>query len=348
MGANLKSQEAIKEDFIAKVAASTDEMTDFTDTTPVVAIANGLSVVLEDLYNRVFRVFRSVLPVAVFESFDFKRKNALESVVNIVYGSNSPAPSDVPISDGAIISTTDGVQFRTTASSTLLTGNTVTPLIPAVAVIAGVVGNVKAGTITQLVTQIPGIDNVTNSQDASGGQDQESVEALKERFILFIRGLARTTPDGLKSGAKEIDGVVSVSTDEGACTVDVYIDDGTGVPSEALRQEVQDHLIANNKPAGTDIIVKIPSKILVVIAAGVELEPFADPDTEKGLVETAIINYINTLEIGDNVIFARLVEAALSASPNVRNVVFTVPDCEDITVSANQVARTDAASVTVS
>lgn len=61
----------------------------------------------------------------------------------------------------------------------------------------GAVGNVRAGTVTELKTAIPYVDRVVNRQPASGGLDAESLEDAKLRapYVLRTRRRAVTAAD---------------------------------------------------------------------------------------------------------------------------------------------------------
>ncbi len=347
MAVVLKTQEAIYQDFVDKVTIETPLITNFNDSARIRAIGQGLSVVLEDFNNRAFRKFRSDLATSVFESFNFFKKEFIQAVVNIQFVAINPLTSNITVLTGTLVTTADGIQFKTTADVTMLIGQTLSALTPAQAVITGVTGNVLANTITQLLNPIDGIDSVNNPADASGGQDEESDEDYKERFILFIRGLARTTRDGVRSGAKEVDSVVSVGLDERPCESDVYIADGTGTASAALITAVQLNLDENNTAPGITLFVLSPTKTIVSVAASVLLESFADANEEKQTIKTAIINYINSLEIGEDVVFSELVTTAMTSTTNIKSITFTDPDCVDIPIAANQIARTDSANVVI-
>lgn len=93
--------------------------------------------------------------------------------------------------------------------------------------------NVSAGTITQLVTSITGINSVINSVASTGGEDIESNADFAERIRLRLSGNSIGTPNGILSLAKSNSNVFDAITvtpndvemvrDEFGGEVDVYI-----------------------------------------------------------------------------------------------------------------------------
>jgi predicted phage baseplate assembly protein len=120
----------------------------------------------------------------------------------------------------------------------------------------GRIGNVGAGTITDLATPLPGVESVTNFRGASGGDDEEPLEDTKvrgPRQLLKSRNravtledfaeLARATP-----GAQVARSHAIVGSDQngGATTITVVIvpqsSDPRPVPTEAARRMVSKYL----------------------------------------------------------------------------------------------------------
>lgn len=84
---------------------------------------------------------------------------------------------------GTLIQTESGIQYATLTDASLQTNGSVTVEVQALT--AGSVANVASGTITQMLSPIPGV-TVTNGKDwmTSAGADRESDDALKQRAML--------------------------------------------------------------------------------------------------------------------------------------------------------------------
>jgi hypothetical protein len=85
--------------------------------------------------------------------------------------------------------------------------------VPARAIVAGLAGNVGAGSIRQVIsnTNTPVALKVTNAVDFIGGLDKETNRSLAERSILSFSGVDPGTNNGYKKTMREIQGVQSNS-----------------------------------------------------------------------------------------------------------------------------------------
>ncbi len=341
VASNIKTFDILVQDQVNYTQANTDKITDFNEGSVIITKYGAVATVLEDYYIRSFRRWKTIVRTAIFESFGFEKKDAAKSTGAVQFAANSPVSGDQPIDIGTIIQTADNVQFVTLESAVILDGQTTSALTSVEAVLPGEEGNVKAGTVIVFVVIIDGVDTVTNPTNISGGISEESDADLAARFQTFIKGLPRTTLEGVKAGALEVNGVkFANSVQTAACEITVYIDDGTGSPPQSLIDDTLDFLLQNNKPAGVDILVQSAQVIPTTIAVTATFEPFTvDVPGEIEKVRNAIANYVNTLDIGGSVIFLRMAELALSSTPTLLNLVFTDPDCEDILVTPNAVAR---------
>jgi uncharacterized phage protein gp47/JayE len=132
------------------------------------------------------------------------------------------------------------IRFRTTSAASILNGNSSSGNVNVVATIAGIRGNVEAGSIVKFVTRLAGITSVTNPSRFDTGFDRESDDSFKARLKAFVQAISRGTPTALAGFAKNVilqDGrrvlfahVVEPLLPTGI--VDLYIDDGTGTIEE--------------------------------------------------------------------------------------------------------------------
>ena len=129
------------------------------------------------------------------------------------------------------------VEFTTDDETVIGSGDNVVQL-DITASATGPGGNVAAATLVN-VTGLPTGWTVTQPVRASGGADEETDDALRQRFWLYLAALAGAgTPEALRSGALSVSGVAYASVDEsnigtGTGYVAVYIADSEGgVPSD--------------------------------------------------------------------------------------------------------------------
>lgn len=126
--------------------------------------------------------------------------------------------SDISIPLATVIATTSTdsvpqVSYQTTQSGEFLAAqapsyfNPVSGFyevtVPVVAEQSGSIGNVAAGTITDLISSVPGIDSVTNTIAATGGRDIESNTDFATRIQTKLSGNNVGTPNGIIGLMKE-------------------------------------------------------------------------------------------------------------------------------------------------
>lgn len=90
------------------------------------------------------------------------------------------------IPEGTIVVDGDGNEYATTADLTLVAG---AGSVNVIAPVAGVSGNLDAGAALTLQAPIAGVDNAVTvgSEGITGGFDQETDEALRQRLLFVIR-----------------------------------------------------------------------------------------------------------------------------------------------------------------
>lgn len=93
---------------------------------------------------------------------------------------------------------------------------------------AGILGNVAAGAVMVLRTNVPNVQSVTNPSAIINGQDEESDTSRKTRFSLYIQSLARATRGALEYAAKSVPTVVAAKAVDDVRPVVLVHDDSEG------------------------------------------------------------------------------------------------------------------------
>lgn len=271
----------------------------------------------------------------------------------------------VPI--GALVRTADGSQtFAVTADSTnaawvssqqgyAIQAGTVSIEVPVVAETVGSCGNVLAGMISVLATAIPGVDSVTNSVGFTNGVDSESDAAFRARFQTFMASRSRATPlavgYAVLSLQQGLNYTISENQDStGAVRLGnfvVYVDDGSGYPSDSLLAGIQAAVDAV-RPVGSTFAVMPPAVTTVTVALTLSVNASADEAPIIAALTSSITAYINSLPLGASLPLTRLAQLAYSASPAVNNVtaISLNGQADDVVVPSNGVVK--AGSVVVS
>lgn len=193
-------------------------------------------------------------------------------------------------------------------------------LVPVQAEVAGVAGNVLAGSVALIADALAGVDTVTNENPVSGGLDAESDEALRLRFRDYMASLSRATPvavgyavSSLRQGLRW-----HVAEDVGTGLFLVTIDDGTGTPAPALLTQAATAIEAV-RPVGTSFTVQPPVVTTATVALAISVEGV--PQVEAAAAaQQAIVAHIAGLGIGEALRWSRLAQLAYGASPSITNV----------------------------
>lgn len=246
-------------------------------------------------------------------------------------------PAFIPA--GALIRTADGQQtfavstdISNPAWNPALNGysigaNVASLTIPVIAQAAGSLGNVQAGSVTLLVTAIPGVDTVINPAAFQNGLDAESDPALRVRFQNFVQSRSRATilaiTYAVTSIQQGLNCVIQENVDStGAPRMGNFVltvDDGSGTPSTGLLSTVVAAIDAV-RPIGSTFSVQGP----IVTKANVSLLLTVSAPAAKSqvipIVTDAIERYINALPIAAALPVTKVAQIAYDASPGIANV----------------------------
>lgn len=146
-----------------------------------------------------------------------------------------------------------GIPFETVADTTVTTD----PVLVAVrALTAGLEGNVAAHAVIYMTQPMAGITGMTNQAAMSGGMDEESDEALRQRVMDFDANQGARfigCEADYKMWAMEVQGVGAVqikSATDDSGTVHIILTDLSGDPASiALCKTVYDHIMSPEIPS---------------------------------------------------------------------------------------------------
>ncbi len=204
----------------------------------------------------------------------------------------------------------------------------------------GAVGNVGAGTITELATPIPEVDSVTNHRAAVGGADEEPLDETKvrePRRLLKTRNRAVTLQDFAELAAETPGALVArahayASAVAGGarriCVVIVPSSEGPKpVPSEESLELVCRYL-DERRLITTQVVVRGPTYVDLDLALDVRARDGADLKAVKNAIAARLGAYLHPLQGGEegrgwpfgrNVYYSELVREIMLV-PGVRRV----------------------------
>lgn len=191
----------------------------------------------------------------------------------------------------------------------------------------GVEGNSIIGAVTALTNAPATLTGVTNPTAFTGGSDPEDVEDFRSRLLDFVRSPGTGSPDDLRAWAENVSGVESATVfantpGPGQVTVRISGTGGT-VPSGAVIADVQATLNALDLANITIIVATFNPQATNVTADVTASGTYTLADVTPS-VQAAISDYINSLDVGETLRLAGLVDAVFGL-PGIDDVVITVP-----------------------
>ncbi len=319
-------------------------------------IVNGLSFAVTHFINEIVKnVFDSIWPDSsdryalarhlAEEGLTFKEPSF--ATVTVRVGASELPDEAKPIPQGALVKTPgeDGFIFdlleagAITPDTTIDDNETYTVPLLARAIQTGPGHNVPAMTITVVETDIDGIDVCYNLSAATGGADEESLEAARSRLKDKREGVAIGTMAWFKSEAETIAGVqqaIIIPRYDGRGTVGILVVGIGGPASEEVLDAVEDHF--NNDaldPAGAfHVIAALPSPYVQNMTIDVWFDPEVGEPTDEFL-EAIVNGYFTRLPAGGDIILS-VIEAGLIAG-GMKDAKITAPSA-NVTVPSDQVA----------
>ena len=270
----------------------------------------------------------------------------------------------VPV--GALIQTGDGTQQYTVQLDTtnpaysasqggyVLADGISSVTVAIQAVVAGVGGNVTAGTINTIAQAIPGVDTVTNAAALTNGEDAEQDAAFRSRFVQYINSLSKATKAAVLYAILSLQQNVSAIIVENQAYNGIsqpgyfyaVVDDGTGSPSSTFLASAA-NAIEDTRPLSVTYGVFGPNQVTANVSMTITTDTGYVHTDVVALVTAALQTYINTLGLGNSLSYTKLATTAYGASPGVTNVsaVLLNGGTTDLAITAKQTAKSGTISV---
>lgn len=176
----------------------------------------------------------------------------------------------------------------------------------------GKIYNIGAGLINQIQPFVnSNLLTVTNPDPFTGGEDRETDIELRERALQFTASFGRGTVDSIVAAVSGVSSVKSVSA------IENYGDTTeNGIPPHSLQlyvfggsdADIQS-TIDSYRPAGIQVNYSRPTTIPIYITGNVKYTKTANLATLESDIKTAILNYFDTLNPGDDVLFFEIANA---------------------------------------
>jgi uncharacterized phage protein gp47/JayE len=273
----------------------------------------------QNYYNNFIQTASGISLDLLGEDIGLIRKQAISSVVELEIFKNTTSAVTVPA--GSLFQTSENIIFTTLIEITIPAGaiDVTTGTVNAEAIESGIAGNVSANTIKFLTNVISGVASSDNDLAAEGGTDIETDSAYRKRLRDFVR--ATWTAAAIRSAALNVEGVASVKIIELATSYECLV-----VPQTIFDSELQtavENAIEPITPVTVEFTVLEAKLVLINVVADVVLSGGLDEATAESQATTQIQEYLTTLDIDDDVIKSKVIQAIMEVIniDNVYNVV---------------------------
>jgi len=277
------------------------------------------------------------------------RRGATQAAGQLVISRTTPAPADITILAGTLVSTNAQAPIAATVETTdtvTLRRGTVSVQAPVRAVAAGPAGVAAARTLTVLHRPIFGVEDVINPEPMAFRGGTETDEALRARISRALDAAGRSTPGAISGALTAIEGIteadVHLEEDHLAfpgvvkVTVAAPIDSATAVLAARALEEarpagvrIDSNLVVpttadptlpldaggggDGPGSGVDLVgVTLPLEaVLTVTPADTGLREDQQSDL-RARVTQALIGAVRAVAVGQPVIYNRLVAGVMA------------------------------------
>jgi hypothetical protein len=185
-----------------------------------------------------------------------ERKDAKFASGEVLFKRSTPAPGDIAIPAGTVVSTEEGQNFETTDARTLRRDQ-LSVVSPIRAQVEGAPGRVDAGRIATVNRPIFGIESVLNERETFFAAERETDEELRRRIRGSLERAGRSTVEAIRYRLIEDVPLLSeanvalIERPDVPGFVDVRLGIGEGADPEFVRRVEES--IFRSRPAGVRV-----------------------------------------------------------------------------------------------
>ncbi|MBD1372584.1 baseplate J/gp47 family protein [Hazenella sp. IB182357] len=319
---------------------------DFSVGSTLRTMLEAVATEIEEFYYRTQQNFQWAIEHAIYESFDFKRREAVKAYGELDVYFSQPLPTPFTIPEGVRFATsgTSPLYFETTRAYQVATGAE-GARIEVRCLTSGVVGNVDVGAITIMTQPLSMVAWVSNPSRFLTGKEAESAADRKQRFARFVQARGRGTVAALEYGAFEVPEVSGVYVDDSEIGfVKLYCHDQNGDLPPSVQVAVTANL-HHYRPAG--IPVRVLPTVKVTPALTVELAvttPYLKSDFQD-YIEVQIETYLNAFTTAEDLLLSNLNQYIRALEPlGITNCTIVTP-ASDIQVASHELIRSGVLTV---
>lgn len=295
---------------------------DFNMKQAVLSTASGRSL---DLWGALYRLPRKKLSTLAAEA---------EIIGAFYFYSESAVPYDITIPRGTNVYTnrddTLGQQFSyaTTVDVVIKAGRT-RAYAPITNLFSDTVFTAAPGTVTNHTYEAPEgvVIKCTNSKPIAGRQGVEPDEEYRSRLIQEIRRQSGGSSLSLRLTSLAVPGVRDAVVREavaGLGSVEVVVNAEDYSTGDIVLSAVQ-RALTTVRPPGVRLFVRQPTLMRLDVKVSLNIKRLVgtSEDQVKFRAKNAILRYINSLAVGEDLVYNRLISDILESSDEVVDASFT-------------------------
>ena len=180
-------------------------LTDRNPGSVTTTLAESFGRELAVLHRQMEEIYRSAfVDLASGSSLDhlaallsLTRRDAKFASGEVLFQRTTPAPGDIAIPTGTLVSTADGVSFETTDLRTLRRDH-LSVVAPIRAIREGPAGKVAPGAITQVNRPLFGLESVLNERATAFASERGSDDELRRRIKGTLERAGKSTVDAIR------------------------------------------------------------------------------------------------------------------------------------------------------
>jgi len=254
----------------------------------------------------------------------------LDDLKDIVEENTGVRPADIIIPAGTEVSNEDSSSVYNTISDIVLDDEYV--YVDVLSLLIGTNGRISSGGISKFITFPPEYTSiytyiiVTNPLPIDSGDDIETDDNYRFRIVNSFASNATSNDIAIRLAVLSVPGVADVfikNYEYGIGTSGLFIVSESPIVSQGIINAVQ-QAVNNIGASGNRIIVSAPTykaidlEVVLNFVAGTSV---ANKDNICELVKSNVINYINNLEMGSEVVINELKEIIMSTSKSIYDLV---------------------------
>lgn len=351
MAFQIKDFRSIVASMINHARSVTKKITDWNVGSVARTLVEAPAIEIDELYQQMFIGLKEAIPVAIYSSFDFARKDTV-SASGMVRVSFAPMVDPWIIPAGTRFSLVGGaISFSSTLDMVVPGGVSYFDVF-VVADVPGTAGNIALGQSFTMQPTIDGFASATNLAAFVNGAEQESDEQRKVRFAAFIASLNRGTVTALAYGLRTVrlTNAFGATTEEvqAVSIVEPYLDDNTqpvawvkcyihngvdGASPDLLAHAVEvihgyydadGVAVPGWKAAGVQVDVLEATEKAVAVTGVLTVLAGYNSATLIDSAATAVSSYLQTLDIGATAVRAEIIARVMEIE-GIYNFVLSVP-----------------------